>query len=643
MVIQQESLPLLLHYSFLIPVFPLVSFAVIGLVVKPAAGKDAHQLSILMTLCSFLLSLGAASEYFGSDKGKLGEPISHSIFTWLTFSSGIFAEHAERLVVDVGVLLDPISLTLSLLVCFISLLAQIYSTSYLAGHSGYRRYFSYMSLFTGAMLALVLSINLVQMYVFWELVGLGSFLLIGYYFEKPSAVSACKKAFIVTRFADLGFLIGILIISYYTKSFDFISLPEKASALAPDTLKLACLLIALGAFGKSAMFPLHIWLPDAMEGPTPVSALIHAATMVVAGVYLIARLFGVFVQAEDVLFIIASVGAFTALFAAICACSQTDIKRILAFSTLSQIGYMMLALGVASPSKSLGYSAAMFHLTTHAFFKALLFLGAGAVIHAVLTNDIWKMGGLAKKMPVTHWTFLIACLAIAGFPFLSGFYSKDEILLAVQQSDRFALLATAVLVAGLTSFYMFRLYYLTFHGEESKASAGAHDPTRSMSYPLILLAVLSVVGGFLPVTEYVFFSGRETIETAHIGTPLLATVILVSALGWLVADRMYRKDRTLPAKVANKLGGFYRAASEKFYIDEVYLFVTKRIIFNRISKPLENFDKKLIDGNVDNVGGLTVKSGGILQKLSTGRVHGHIATIVFGSTVLILFFWKILF
>lgn len=259
------------------------------------------------------------------------------------------------------------------------------------------------------------------------------------------------------------------------------------------------------------------------------------------------------------------------------------------------------------------------------------------------------MGGLAKKMPVTHWTFLIACLAIAGFPFLSGFHSKDEILLAVQQSDQFALLAAAVLVAGLTSFYMFRLYYLTFHGDAfegdgAEASSHAHDPAKSMTYPLVLLAVLSVVGGYLPVMKHVFFSGRdrEMIETAQIGTPLLATVLLVSVLGWLAADRMYRQDRTLPAKVANKLGGFYRAASEKFYIDEVYLFVTKKIIFNRISKPLENFDKKLIDGNVDNVGGLTVKSGGILQKFSTGRVQGHIAAIVFGSTVIIVFLWVFL-
>src|SRR5512133_871484 len=355
--------------------------------------------------------------------------------TWLQFT--------DKLHIDLGVLIDPISVMMLVVITTVSLMVHIYSLGYMKGEKGFERFFAFLSLFTFSMLGLVLATNIFQMYIFWELVGVSSFLLIGYYYEKPSAVAASKKAFIVTRFADLGFLIGILMLSFNTGTFDFQTLTDPngpaiawaggAAFMCLSVLTWSLIFIFIGGAGKSAMFPFHIWLPDAMEGPTPVSALIHAATMVVAGVYLVARLFPVYaLGAPDALMVVAWVGGFSSILAAVIACTQTDIKRVLAFSTMSQIGYMMLALGVSGygGENGLGYMASMFHLFTHAFFKALLFLGAGAIIHAVHSNDMTDMVGLRKYLPVTHATFLIACLTIAGVPFLSAFFSKDEILTA---------------------------------------------------------------------------------------------------------------------------------------------------------------------------------------------------------------------
>jgi NADH-quinone oxidoreductase subunit L len=385
-----------------------------------------------MAFCTAIAYVVAFHFFFQT--GKTGDVwTAHIPFNveWLRLTEGLH--------IDLGVLLDPISVMMLVVITTVSLMVHIYSLGYMKGEIGFSRYFAFLSLFSFSMLGLVVATNIFQMYIFWELVGVSSYLLIGFYYTKPSAVAAAKKAFIVTRFADLGFLVGILILSYYTNTFDFGLLTANKASLATTSMTgatflglsvatWAMALIFMGGAGKSAMVPLHIWLPDAMEGPTPVSALIHAATMVVAGVFLVARLFPVyFFAAPDVLTMIAYIGTFTALLAAVIAVTQTDIKRVLAFSTISQIAYMMVALGVSKYGghDGLGYMASMFHLFTHAFFKALLFLGAGSVIHAVHSNEMGQMGGLHKYMKLTSWTFLIACLAIAGIPPFSGFFSKD--------------------------------------------------------------------------------------------------------------------------------------------------------------------------------------------------------------------------
>jgi NADH-quinone oxidoreductase subunit L len=462
------------NYTFLIPVLPFLLFLVIGLTgskYKPLISGIIGTVGLgIITILSYITAIN----YFWG-VGQVGEVYQTIIpfnYDWLAFTSGFK--------ISMGILLDPISVMMLVVVSTVSFMVHIYSIGYMKGDPGFPRFFAFLSLFTFSMLGLVLATNIFQMYIFWELVGVSSFLLIGYYYEKPSAVAASKKAFIVTRFADFGFLLGILILSYYTKTFDFgvLTNPETSPVasftgitfMGLSVVSWAMLLIFMGGAGKSAMMPFHIWLPDAMEGPTPVSALIHAATMVVAGVYLVARMFVVYhLWAPDVQEIIAWIGGITSLFAAIIAITQFDIKRVLAFSTLSQIGYMMLALGVSGfdGHEGVGYMASMFHLFTHAMFKALLFLGAGSVIHAVHSNYMYDMGGLRKYMPITHITFLIACLTIAGVPFLSGFYSKDEILVAAFEHNKI-LFGIEYLVAGLTAFYMFRLYFNIFWGEDRR-------------------------------------------------------------------------------------------------------------------------------------------------------------------------------
>ncbi|HPE75595.1 MAG TPA: NADH-quinone oxidoreductase subunit L, partial [Draconibacterium sp.] len=424
------------NYTILILVIPLVLFLVTGLLGMKWKPIVSGLLGTAGLGVSFVLSLITAYTYFfgGHHAEGFQTIIPHEVL-WLKFN--------ETLQIKMGILLDPISVMMLVVVTTISFMVHLYSIGYMHGEKGFQRFYAFLSLFTFSMLGLVIATNIFQMYIFWELVGVSSFLLIGFYYQKPSAVAASKKAFIVTRFADLGFLIGILILSVTAKTFDFgvLTNPEGAvfanatslSFMGMSAITWAMLLIFIGGAGKSAMFPLHIWLPDAMEGPTPVSALIHAATMVVAGVYLVARMFPVIhFQAPDAQEVVAYVGGFTSLFAAVIAITQYDIKRVLAFSTLSQLGYMMLALGVSGygGEEGLGYMASMFHLFTHAMFKALLFLGAGSIIHAVHSNYMYDMGGLRKYLPITHITFLIACLTIAGVPPLSGFFSKDEILVA---------------------------------------------------------------------------------------------------------------------------------------------------------------------------------------------------------------------
>jgi NADH-quinone oxidoreductase subunit L len=501
--------------------------------------------------------------------------------------------------------------------------------------------------------------------MFWELVGVSSFLLIGYYFNKPSAVAASKKAFIVTRFADLGFLIGILIMGFYggtldiglliqkltsTQSPEFLSMTS-ASFLGASMLTWGLTLIFMGGAGKSAMFPLHIWLPDAMEGPTPVSALIHAATMVVAGVYLVARLFPIFSMDEASLTIVTYVGAFSALLAAIIACTQTDIKRVLAYSTMSQIGYMMFALGISKNGgeAGLGYMASMFHLFTHAFFKSLLFLGAGAVIHMVHSNEMKDMGGLRKLMPITHAAFLIACLAIAGIPPFAGFFSKEEILTAAFHENKL-IFGVALFTAALTSFYMFRLYFNIFWSKDAaaKAHSAGHDHAHdhgegswTMKLPLIILAACAVGVGFIPFSQFITSDGAA-LET-HIDMIFSIAPVSLSIIAILLSASFYKNQNTKSDKAVALFGGFYRAAYKKFYVDELYLFITKKIVFPLIGQPIAWADRNIVDGFVLLIANTTAKISTAIKGLQSGKVQNY-ALYFFGGvialSVLFIYIWK---
>jgi NADH-quinone oxidoreductase subunit L len=588
-------------WIILVPFLVFLSLGLFGHRLKPMWSGIIGTLGLSF---SAIASILVAWNYFTFEKvDGVYKAINAFHYNWLIFN--------ETLKIDLGVLLDPISVMMLVVITLVSLMVHIYSLGYMKGEKGFQRFYAFLSLFTFSMLGLVVAVNIFQMYIFWELVGVSSYLLIGFYYEKPAAVLASKKAFIVTRFADMGFLIGILLLSYYTKTFDFIALTSPAGALIshPVTVTFmgvsvitwALLLIFMGGAGKSAMFPLHIWLPDAMEGPTPVSALIHAATMVVAGVYLVARLFPVYaLVAPDALRIVAYVGGFTSIFAAIIACTQFDIKRVLAFSTMSQIGYMMLALGVSGygGENGLGFMASMFHLTTHAMFKALLFLGAGAIIHAVHTNSMQEMGGLRKHLPITHITFLIACLAISGIPPLSGFFSKDEILVAAFQNNHW-LFFVEYLVAGLTAFYMFRLYYSIFWREERQYEHTPHEAPKTMTIPLIILAIATLLFGFLPFDEYVTSDGRAFSAVFH---PAIAGAsVFIALLGIFIATILYKRKNNLPERAISKIKVVYQVAYHKFYMDELYLFVTKKIIFGCISKPIAWFDRHIVDGFMNGI------------------------------------------
>ncbi|NUM50032.1 MAG: NADH-quinone oxidoreductase subunit L [Flavobacteriales bacterium] len=628
-------------YIIWILIIPFLSFLFAALPGTKLKSSVSGLVGIASILSVAILSYITAYSYFfvsGKIDGVFQKIIAFN-YVWVRFS--------EVLQIDIGGLLDPISVMMLVVISTISLMVHIYSWSYMHGETGFARYYAFLSLFTFSMLGLVLATNLFQMYIFWELVGVSSFLLIGFYYEKPSAIAASKKAFIVTRFADFGFLLGILLLAYYTNTFDFITLtdtngtlitnPVAATFMGASVLTWAMGLIFIGGAGKSAMFPLHIWLPDAMEGPTPVSALIHAATMVVAGVYLVARMFPVYLMvAPDALEIVAYTGGFTALFAAVIACTQHDIKRILAFSTMSQIGYMMLALGVSGygGEKGLGYMASMFHLFTHAMFKALLFLGAGSVIHAVHSNLIGDMGNLKKYMPITHITFLIACLAIAGIPPFAGFFSKDEILVAAFEHNKL-LFSIAFFVAGLTAFYMFRLYFRVFWGKKQAYHHAPHESPFIMILPLILLAVASCLTGFIPFGKFVSSDGRELLVHTHWNIALPA--IGFALTGIFTAMAFYKKETNASTDITNALGAVYKWAYKKFYLDEVYLFVTKNIIFNGISKSIAWFDKNIIDASMDGMALVTNYFSDKIKGAQSGSVQQYTWWYMAGSIGIVIF------
>jgi len=642
------------HYSYIafIPLLPLASFLVLGIFGKKYFKTFAGIVGTTALLASTVLSLSTAYRYFMID-GKVNGVFQKMIalkYTWLQFSPSVS--------IDMGIILDPIAVMMLVVVTFVSLMVHVFSLGYMKGEERFATYYAFLSLFTFSMLGLVLSANIFQIYMFWELVGVSSFLLIGYYFEKPSAVAAAKKAFIVTRFADLGFLIGILILSFYSGTLDFGVLIQKlttaqspefiaistASFLGISMLTWGLILVFIGGAGKSAMFPLHIWLPDAMEGPTPVSALIHAATMVVAGVYLVARLFPVFSFDGAALEVVTYVGACSALLAAIIACTQTDIKRVLAYSTMSQIGYMMFSLGVSKygGEKGLGYMASMFHLFTHAFFKSLLFLGAGAVIHFVHSNDMKDMGGLRKLMPITHITFLVACLAIAGIPPFAGFFSKEEILLAAFNANKLVY-GIAVFTSALTAFYMFRLYFSIFWNKEAAINHVHHhaEGTWSMKIPLIVLAICVIAVGFLPIAQLVTSDGAA-LET-HIDLVFSALPVTLAIVGILVATLLYKKASTLPDTIELGLGVFYTTAYRKFYIDEIYLFITKKIIFNLIGRPAAWMDKNIVDGFIILLANTTATISEKIKGFQSGKVQNYALYFfggVIGLAVLFIYLWN---
>ena len=628
-----------MEYSILILITPLFLFLFLGLVGGKLRPNIAGIIGTLgMGFCA-VLAYSVAYQYFfvigkTADAWQSIMPIN---FEWLRFT--------ELLHIDLGILLDPISVMMLVVITTVSFMVHIYSLGYMHGEVGFQRYYALLSLFSFSMLGLVVATNIFQMYIFWELVGVSSYSLIGFYYQKPSAVLASKKAFIVTRFADLGFLIGILILSYYTKTFDFATLTANNAELVISSfaggtfmgmslISVALALIFMGGAGKSAMFPLHIWLPDAMEGPTPVSALIHAATMVVAGVFLVARLFPVyFFAAPDVLTMIAYIGAFTALFAAVIAITQTDIKRVLAFSTISQIAYMMAALGVSKygDHDGLGYMASMFHLFTHAFFKALLFLGAGSVIHAVHSNEMKDMGNLHKYMKITSITFLIACLAIAGIPPFSGFFSKDEILAAAFHNQPI-IFWTLWIVAGLTAFYMFRLYFGIFFNGKRDYEHKPHESGLPMAIPLMILAVFSVFTGLIPFSEFIS-SDNKPFEM-HIDMVVASLSVVAAIVGIVVAYTMYFKDSDKPAAVAARLKGLYTASLNKFYLDEVWMFITKKVIFNCVSRPIAWFDRHVIDGTMDNIANVTQKASHRVRGLQSGQMQRYVAFLVAGTSLI---------
>ncbi|HDQ26733.1 MAG TPA: NADH-quinone oxidoreductase subunit L [bacterium] len=615
--------------GLLIPVLPLAAFVIIS----AFAGryKMASALTAITAMAgSFLLALYVLSSQLAP------HPAAYELsLPWM---------HIGDVRMDIGILINPLTSIMLIVVTSISLLVLIYSVGYMKGDESFSRFFGFISLFSFSMLGIVISNNLIQLYIFWELVGLSSYLLIGFWYQKPEASAAAKKAFVVTRFGDLGFLAGILILGFNAGTFNFLEMEAWArtavsvGAISAVLFTAAVICLFSGAAGKSGQFPFHVWLPDAMEGPTPVSALIHAATMVAAGVFMVARLFGIFSLSPEAMMVIAYIGCFTALLAALIALTQEDIKRVLAYSTLSQLGFMMLALGAG------GYTAGMFHLFTHAFFKALLFLGAGSVIHAVHTNNIWNMGGLHKKMPVTSITFLVAALAISGIFPLAGFWSKDEILTVLLDSGNKPLYYTASFTAFLTAFYMFRLYLLTFAGKprDERAYAHAHESPAVMTVPLIILAVLSVSAGWVAIPgmeknigTFLYFGEHPHGAPFNMGVAVKSSVIALSGIG--LALIMYLFGVLKPDAVRKAAGPLYGLSKNKFYIDEIYLFVIKAV-FLRLAEIIKWFDRHVVDGAV-NLSAFITRWLGVKLRLSiTGRVQDYALFIFCGVIVVIAAF-----
>jgi NADH-quinone oxidoreductase subunit L len=599
-------------YAWFIPVLPVLSFLILTFF-----GKKMPKISAYIAIACVGVSLILSYLAFFT---VLGNKTFHQAFEW--FAVGSFK-------VGIGVTVDALSSLMLIVVTTVSMLVQIYSIGYMHGEKRYSWYYAVISLFTAAMLALVLADNFILFYASWELMGLCSYLLIGYWYEKPEAASAAKKAFIVTRIGDIGLLVGIILL-YVTKgSFDFSAV--FAGHLATGIATVSALLLFCGAAGKSAQFPLHVWLPYAMEGPTPVSALIHAATMVAAGVYLIARTYPVFHASPTALYVVAIIGTISAFGAALVAVVQTDIKRILAYCTISQLGYMMIGLGVGS------LTAGIFHLMTHAFFKALLFLGSGSVIHACHTNNIFEMGGLSKKMKVTTWTFIIASLAVAGVPGLAGFFSKDEVIAATFKEGHYVIFVFALLTAFLTAFYMFRLCFVTFFGQaRSKAAKKAHESPSSMTIPLLILTVPSIAAGwvFLSFGNFIFYEHHHPFE---LNLPVMLASIFMGLLGIFMAWGMYYKGWMSDQEFSKKMGSVHTLLDSKYYIDAAYSFLAHTVIVGGLSAGFAWFDRKIVNRGIDSIAGFFKWCGDETRLSQTGQLNAY-AIVMLGSLVLIMIY-----
>jgi len=636
----------MIDHVWLVPFLPLLGFLINGLLGKKLGKSAVSWVGCGSVGLSFLVSIGVFFELLKYPPAQ--RLIQKIVFPWVW--SGSFR-------IDIGFQVDPLSTVMILVVSGVGFFIHLYSVGYMGKDPGYARYFAYLNLFVFSMLTLVLANNFLLLYLGWEGVGLCSYLLIGFWYEKKSAADAGKKAFIVNRVGDFGFALGVMLIFWTLGTLNYAQVFKAAPLLLSPggTLITAItLLLFLGAVGKSAQIPLYVWLPDAMEGPTPVSALIHAATMVTAGVYMVARCHVLYLMAPVSLSLVAIIGAVTALYAASIALVQNDIKRILAYSTISQIGYMFLGCGVGA------FAAGIFHLMTHAFFKALLFLGAGSVMHALSGElDLRKMGGLKKHLPVTFWTFLAGVLAISGIPLFSGFFSKDEILWKAFSNPQgsFLLWLIGFVTAGMTAFYMFRLFLSVFSGKsrvEERIKPHIHESPPSMTIPLMILAFLSIVGGYVGIPHSlgggnsfenflsVVFEGAEEAHIAHVSYSaehlLMILSIAVILVGILIAYRFYISHPHLPRKLTEKYKGAYSVLLNKYYVDELYARIFVNPLLDLALWCWRFFDAKVIDGAANGSAFLAGSISAVIRKFQTGYVRNYALCLVFGVVILLAYF-----
>lgn len=624
----------MIKFAALVPLFPLAGWAINGLFGKKLSKSVSGAIASLAVFASFILSVLLFVELNGAKE----KSAVVTVFDWIT---------AGKLSIPFEFLIDPLSCLFLLIITGIGFLIHVYSTAYMKEDEGFQRFFAYLNLFIFFMLLLVMGNNYLIMFVGWEGVGLCSYLLIGFWFRNNEYNKAANKAFIMNRIGDLGFILGIILIFVATGTTTFSGVFDQIATKSPEMVTAIGILLFIGAMGKSAQIPLYTWLPDAMAGPTPVSALIHAATMVTAGIYMVVRSNIIFAESEAASMVVAITGLATALFAATMGFLQNDIKKILAYSTVSQLGYMFLALGVGA------YGSGVFHVMTHAFFKALLFLGAGSVIHAMHhEQDIRKMGGLKKYLPVTHFTMLIATYAIAGFPGLSGFFSKDEILAYVYDYSPF-MWVLGVLGSVFTTFYMFRMYWLTFHGEfrgTHHQQEHLHESPKAMTIPLIILCVLTVLGGLVGIPELfgvaphwlsewlqpVMKRNVASLPSHHTEWIIMGLTICAFAAAWYFTRQVYKVNKVRPADSEDKLQKWERVIYHKYFVDELYDRVFRKPV-DEISRGLRWIDVEIVDQLVNGVGVSVRWAGGVIRQLQTGNIGFYIFGMVIGIILIIYF------